>query len=157
MPKTDSVRVSPDVRETTMEWWREYFPNNNNAAGWALEEVPHLIRHTLAEMRGTFTRGELWMILDVMNGHAMNTFGQWATAGRHINISIQDSFALYPGMYEEKWGVDKDLIDKLLNLSRWQCACLEIWVSGFWHHTSAPEKFDGEAYVMELAAKEGKK
>lgn len=47
---------------------------------------------------------------------------------------MEDSFHLYPGMYEEKWGVKKDeMLEKLKNLNGFHVACLAIWANDFWY------------------------
>ena len=132
--KTNDTRaIAPKIQGESAEFYSKMFPSLNAGATWILEEFPHLYRATLAEMRGKFTRGELAMILDALNGHgAILAYGGRGLGGQHIRLSIYDSFELYPGMYEGKWSVDKWLNDKLALLSRWQLTCLEIWAAGFW-------------------------
>ena len=129
----DLVAIAPKIRSESAEFYGRMFPTLNAGATWILEEFPHLYRATLAELRGQFSRGEIGMILDVLNGHGMVlSYGGFGLAGQHIRLSIADSFALYPGSFEAKWECDKTLNDKLAALSRWQLACLEVWAAGFW-------------------------
>jgi len=71
------------------------------------------------------------MLLDIMNGTYLDSFSIRAGAG--LDASVFDSFALYPGTYEEKWGVDKTaMLEKVRKLDDWQVACLAIWAVDFW-------------------------
>lgn len=101
---------------------------------WAGEALPRMVRHTLAyELRGKFTKGELSMIVDVLNGHGMTMRMSPMTPGQHIGLSVSDSFELYPGAYEEKWGVDKaHMVEALSGLTSFQLAALEYWAAMFW-------------------------
>ncbi len=137
------AQVAPKIRAAAMDWWLKFFENKNSAASWALEEIPYLVDVTLARMRGRFSRGELMMMVDVLNGHqAVISYMSHGTTGHHIGLSIMDSFEIYPGLYEEKWGVGKDtFLDKLRACTRWELACLELWIAGFWNGRFNEEKF----------------
>ncbi|MCF8094462.1 MAG: hypothetical protein K9J79_03785 [Desulfobacteraceae bacterium] len=130
--KTEYQKIGPQIRKETAQWYEQFFSKVNTGATWALEEMPYLYRRTIAELRGRLDRGELMMILDVMNG-AVFTDG-FGMSGQYLPIAIQDSFDLYPGQYENKWEVEKKtLMGKLQSLYRFQVACLEMWAGGFWN------------------------
>lgn len=133
MKKDNGVSIGPKIGKGAADFYKEFFGKINPGATWVLEEFPHLFRITLVEMRGRFTAGELSMILDVLNGNIMLASGAHGLAGQHVLLSVADSFDLYPGMYEDKWDLEKvDFLDKLGSLSRFQATCLELWAAGFW-------------------------
>jgi len=54
---------------------------------------------------------------------------------------VDDSFVLYPSVYEKKWSVIKELmLDKLNGLTRFQLAALEIWAGSFWEKPDINEE-----------------
>ena len=120
---------------------------------WASEAVPRLAKQTLArELRGKFTRGELSMILDVLNGHGMAMRMSPHTPGQHIGLSIHDSFEIYPGSYEEKWGVDKaHMLETLKECTVFQLAALEYWAAMFWEGDyNAPDAMEKACAILEV-------
>jgi len=81
--------------------------------------------------RRKFTRGEQSMLIDIFNGTALTP----GILGQHLAAQIEDSFRLYPGIYEEKWGVnEKEMIDKIkiISLDPVSAVFLELWAVGFW-------------------------
>lgn len=79
--------------------------------------------------RRKFTRGEQSMLIDIFNGTILTP----GILGQHLTAEVEDSFNLYPGVYEEKWGVDqKEMVDKIISLDPLTAAFLELWVVGFW-------------------------
>jgi len=144
---SDLRAIAPKIRQETAEWYENGFPSLNAGVTFVIESIPHLYQVALGEMRGMFTRGELNMILDVLNGHgALLAYSSPAgLVGQHITLSIVDSFKLYPGSYEDKWGIDdpKGFVDRLAQRSRWDLACLEIWAARFWEGDyDAPDAVD---------------
>ncbi len=125
--------IAPKIDIGAVEFYQNHFRTLNAGATWALETFPHLYRDALSDMRGVFSLGELSMVLEVLNGSAILELGSVGLSGRSIGIEIEDSFRLYPGQYEAKWGVDPaDLLPKINGLSRFNRVALEIWAAGFW-------------------------
>lgn len=133
MQKKTTTRATPRVSGTAIEFY-DRFPTRNSGIEWAVESMPRLIQATQArELRGQFTRGELSMILDVLNGHGSLLAASAAMTGMHVALSIEDSFDLYPGTYEDKLSVDKTaMTGKLRALTVFQLAALEVWAAQFW-------------------------
>ena len=76
-----------------------------------------------------FTEGELSMMIDVLNGTIIDEF----TVSHVLRANIEDSFLLYPGMYQEKWGLDGSiLIEKICILTDEARIWLTIWARAFW-------------------------
>lgn len=116
-----------------MDGLMEFFEDPTAALSWTVEMFPAMIKRTWAEIRGKFTRGELSMIADVMNGTATLSMGMGRSAGQHITLNVADSFGLYPGQYEEQWGVVRDtLMEKIQALTSFQRVSLEFWAAQFW-------------------------
>lgn len=129
------IAVAPKIRAEAADFYAAHFPSLNAGATFVLDAFPTIFMATLAEVRGVFSVGELSMILDVLNGHGtLLAYGGAGLSGQYIVPSIADSFHLYPGAYEEKWGIsDPDgFIQRLAGLTRAQALCLEIWAAGFW-------------------------
>jgi hypothetical protein len=134
---TKRIAVAPKITEGAAKWYEENFPSLNAGVTIAIEALPVLYQAGLAEIRGTFSRGELCMILDVMNGHAgIMVLGQSMSVGYHIPANIEDSFKLYPGVYEEKWEIQDPtgFIARINSLSRFHLVTLELFAAAWWEH-----------------------
>lgn len=81
------------------------------------------------QARRKFTRGEQSMLIDIFNGTLLTP----GILGQHLISQAEDSFALYPGIYEEKWGVTQpEILEKIISLDPVSAAFLELWAVGFW-------------------------
>ena len=88
-----------------------------------------VITQAMDMARRKFTRGEQLMLIDIFNG-TMLTPG---ILGQHLTAQVEDSFALYPGQYEEKWKVDrKEMVEKIVSLDPATSVFLELWAVGYW-------------------------
>jgi len=148
-PKSKELRsIAPKITSEAADWYAKMFQTLNAGATFVLDAFPTFYSQTLSEMRGIFSRGELCMIMDVLNGHGtlLLAFGTSSgLIGQHINLSIADSFDLYPGQYQDKWDIPdaQDFMRRLSERSRWQLVCLEIWAAGFWeqHESITPDEY----------------
>ena len=87
-----------------------------------------------------FTNGELSMMIDVLNGTIIDE----GSVKHVLKANIEDSFLLYPGMYQEKWGLDGSiLIEKICILTNEARIWLTIWAREFWDI----EDLDLESYI----------
>jgi hypothetical protein len=149
-PTTTSSRLKPE----TVDWFQRYFPSLSGGTTFTIEMLPTAYAHTMAEVRGRFSLGELSMILDVLNGHGnILCYGSSSMAGQHIELSIHDSFRLYPGVYEDKWNIPDPagFQKRLAGLTHFQKIAIEIWAAGFWenHETAKPEDWCKPLVVTE--------
>ena len=79
--------------------------------------------------RRSFTRGEQGMLIDIYNGTMLTPH----LLGQMIVGQVEDSFRLYPGTYEEKWGVaQKEMMEKIVSLDPVSAALVEMWAVAFW-------------------------
>lgn len=152
-PKTQEKKaIAPKITSDAADWYGRVFPNLHSGATFILDAVPHLYAQSLAELRGRFSRGELGMIMDVLNGHSavLVYLGSPSLVGQHLDLSMADSFALYPGLYEDKWDIPdpQGFLARIAALCRWHRVCLEIWAAAFWQQH---ELLDLESYIGELA------
>ena len=130
MPK---LNVGPRIDEKTAKWYDDYFPNRNAGVTFAINFFPEIYSITLKELRGKFEKGELGMILDVENGGTDFLLASGVAMGVGVTHNIFDSFHLYPGMYEEKWEIDrKKMQNKMQSLTFFQQFCLKYWCCQFW-------------------------
>lgn len=79
--------------------------------------------------RKNLTLNEQKMLIDIYNGTLLTPH----LLGRTMLAEVEDSFNLYPGVYEEKWGVNKDeMLEKIKNLDTLSAALIELWAVNFW-------------------------
>lgn len=140
----DIVKTAPRIIEKTAEFYRGKFSSLNAGLEYILEAFPELYARTIHALRGKFTRGELMLMLDVMNGHWYNPHG----AGYEMGPNVADGMAL--DHLDEKWDIpDKWALNKkLADLHNFDRACLEIWIQGFWNQG---DHRNIEEYVAALA------
>lgn len=130
--------------EKSADFYRGKFSSLNAGLEYILESFPELYAHTMHDLRGKFTRGELMLMIDVMNGHWYNPRG----AGQEMTPNVSDGIAL--DHLDEKWEIDGPALNKkLATLSMFDRACLEIWIQAFWNQD---EHSNIEEYVAELVA-----
>jgi hypothetical protein len=143
-----TTTVSPRISDEAQAFYRGHWTSLNAGAQFAIEAFKDLYSETLGELCGIFEDRELALIVDVAE-----SFDEKMTpysAGRILEAACNQKLTLEG--YGEKWGVDKDEIcKKLLLLSRFEAACLEIWAASFYkdpHHTDEGAL---QAYVKPLA------
>lgn len=94
-----------------------------------MQQIIDCLSQAMDMTRRKFTAGEQSMLLDIFNG----TFLTPGILGQHITAQVEDSFRLYPGEYEGKWGVDKTaMLEKINALDKYDSALVELWAVGFW-------------------------
>jgi hypothetical protein len=99
---------------------------------------------TLEELRGTFERRELMLIIDTANGTEL---GPYDVLGISVILRISDGIDL-DGL-DKKWGVSKQaLISKLKALPVFSLICLEIWAYMFWY--ANPDSIDLDSWLEDL-------
>lgn len=88
-----------------------------------------VITQACDQARRKFTRGEQAMLIDIFNGSLLTP----GILGQHLIAQVEDSFALYPQVYEAKWGVTQtEMMDKTISLDPVAAAFVELWAVGFW-------------------------
>ncbi len=135
--------VSPRIREESKGWYQNHFPSLNAGVTFAMESFPELYKRALLEIRGKFSREELLLIVDVYNATAL-------TPGMPmLEAQVGDGIAL--DYLDQKWGVEEDAIEnKILSLTSFQSAALELWANGYWYAHPTKKLRDLEKYVEEL-------
>lgn len=120
-------KTSPRLTDSTAEFFTGTFSSLNAGAEYVLQGFPALYKHTLRELKGKFTDGELKLMIDVFNSTALTPI----MAGQQLDLQVLDGMEL-DGL-DQKWEVDKaELMAKVNALTIFQAACLEIWANGFW-------------------------
>lgn len=148
MQKKTKKNVSPRVFEETQKFYADHFDSINAGCEYILEAFPELYSHTIHAMRGKFTRGELMLCIDVMNGHWYNPPG----AGQEMTPNVSDGIAL--DHVDAKWKIDGSVLNqKLAGLSIFERACLEIWIQAFW---AQDDHSNIEEYVASQTAQDDK-
>jgi hypothetical protein len=125
----DIVKTAPRIIEKSADFYREKFNTLNAGLEYVLEAFPGLYARTIADLKGKFTRGELMLFIDVMNGHWYNPHG----AGFEMGANVADGMVL--DHLNEKWEIGESwpLNKKLADLHNFDRACLEIWIQAFWN------------------------
>jgi hypothetical protein len=124
-------KILPYLSEPTHNFYGAWEGGATAGVTYACHALPELYRACLREIKGRLTRGELQMVLDVMNG----TICGPDAVGWSVAANIEDGFILYPGMYEGKWGVKKTaMLEKIKALTAAQLWALEVWAMLFWAH-----------------------
>jgi len=101
-------------------------------------------RHSIAGVKGLFTKNELLLIIDIHNGH-MVTFQTYGS--NSLAVCISDSIVL-DGV-DEKWKVDPgSILEKAKSLTPIQAFCLELWANGYWY--GREQEKDYNKYVTQL-------
>lgn len=131
LQKKTPTSVSPKIQPETAAWLKAAYGSVNRGAAYACDLLPGAVKRTLAEIKGQFSKGELGMILDIMNGTVIDPADM---AGQWILPNLEDAFFLDPGMYEEKWDIpdSADFINRFKGLTHFQKIALEAWVALFW-------------------------
>ena len=133
MKKKGLKAMAPRVPESAIEFYQQHWSSANGAAEWVLGSFPGMYHAALAEIRGRFSAGELSMLIDVANGSALLIYSGAGVVGSNLILSVDDSFRLYPGQFEEKWQIEwKPMMAKMESLTRFQLTALEVWAGSFW-------------------------
>lgn len=144
MEKKKITRCAPRISDRSADFYRRSFGNLNAGAEYILDAFPNLHALTLGGLRGKFSRKELMLMIDVMNGHAYNPM----YAGSELGMNVADGMAL--DSLDKKWGISDPnaLCKRISDLSRVERACLELWGRAFWAQESHDD--NAESYVAEL-------
>lgn len=138
MPKI-TCRTRPD----DAEWLAEHFGTRTAGGEFLLGAVPVLYRRTLHSLRGRFERGELMLLIDVMNGNMLAP----GIAGHALAMECEDGVNL--NQLDRKWEIGwPSFRAKIQDLSVFERFCLEIWGRGYWASGKWQEA-DGEKEWIE--------
>ena len=123
------------------------FADPARAADFMLDTWRVMYRHSLASMKGKFTRGELMLFIDTHNGLMLSPQHY---ASNMLAVGTSDSMAL--DCTAEKWGVEPgEILLKIGELTKTEALCLELWANGFWYGSGQqPEDKDPAEYIKTL-------
>lgn len=135
-------KITCRIADQTAEWLQNHFDNRTAGGEYVLDAFPTLYRRCLHALRGKFDRGELMLVLDVLNGHFLTP----GLVGQALELECADGIAL--NALDRKWKIDRDVfLGKVASLTVFERSCLEVWGRGFWASGSW-EKPDGEIEWM---------
>lgn len=133
------------VSEQCENWLIDNFTTKTGGAEHVLEMCMSIYKHTLYELRGQFEEDELKLFLDAFNGHTLTS----SMAGQELWWSVSECIK-YEAL-DQKWSINReDILYKINQLDRFECACLEIWATGFWYGGSSDKTLDIEKRVQTL-------
>ena len=121
-------QVNPKIEKETYNFMSQTFKSADAGLTHAIESFPFLYNKALSEIKGLFTRGELYLIIDVFNGLTLTS----QNAGEHLLEECSKEIDI--DKLDIKWRVDKDGLEQKINaLTSFQTACVEIWANVYWH------------------------
>ena len=144
MPRKEKKTLSLRLDDSLQEWLERNWYTRAEGAEAAITGFYSLYRASLTELAGKLTKGELSIILDVMNGTILESI----MIGCHVGLSVHDGIAL--NGYDQKWGVDREFPSRLAAMPRAHLAALEIWSAQMWRHC------DDDAYWEEQISRMAK-
>jgi hypothetical protein len=127
------------------------FQDHDTAHYFMLQAWKQMWRHSLASLKGVFSKGELSLFIDTHNGMMLSP---WHYGSNTLAAGTSDAIAL--DNMADKWSVDPQVIlEKIHSLTPTQALCLEVWATGFWQGQNARPESDGKdefaAYIDLLA------
>lgn len=125
--KKETKNRSVAMHSSTVAWLEETFKTVHSGATMILTAAPALYKKTLNELRGTFSREELMLIIDVSNGLILTP----GILGEHLPLQVADGIKL-DGLDRKREIEGADMQQKLNNLPVFSRAVLEIWAQEFW-------------------------
>lgn len=143
------VKVTSRISDPAAVWYTANFNSLTGGITYVTDAFPILAKRTLSQMKGKFTRGELYLLIDTFNATMLTP----EFSGQHIEHSAEDAIAL--DNLDQKWEVEKEnFLATLEALSFFEKACLEIWVRAFWEGKRKGQeeviRDDLEEYVAQL-------
>lgn len=122
------VKVSPRISQKSATEMTKAFASLNAGCEYILDSWPGLYRQTIHALKGRFSRGELMLMIDVMNG----TYLTPGHAGQHLDINVEDGIKL--DVLDKKWEIDGPALNKkIAALTIFETASLEWWIQAFWN------------------------
>ena len=128
MTKKEKPLLSLRIDKAMQDWLAENWETKAEGAEAVLHAFYATHRASLVELTGKLTRGELSIILDVLNGTYL--FPQML--GCHVVANVADGIVL--NGYNKKWGVDRDFTARLDAMPRAHLVALELWSAWMWRH-----------------------
>jgi hypothetical protein len=137
------------IRGSVLENVGEYFEGADDGVNYVLDlSIARLKKFIEKDLPGKFTKGELMLMVDVMNG-TMLTAGM---AGRQLAGNVADGIAL--DHLDRKWDIDAAVLtQKFESMSIIDLAYLEIWIKAFWDVAHKKEIYL-EDYIKPVQAAE---
>ena len=138
----ERIKLGPTIDKKIKSLIDTMWDKPNTGATYLLDSWPALYNLTLKELKGRFSKGELMLFIDVMNGTMLRP----GLAGQHLHSNVVDGVDL--DKLDEKWEIDNlSLMEKMNNCTYFQFACIELWCQAFWHRC---DDLDIDEYVTRL-------
>ena len=136
-------KIAPRISDSAAKFLAENFKSTNAGAEYMLDSFSSLFMHLKQKVKKKFLKGELLLMIDVMNATMLTP----ESVGRHLEINIKDGIEL-EGL-DAKREISAIVLGKkfhALDISeKW---FLEIWSNSFWYGSNEGEGI--EEYVEEL-------
>lgn len=122
------LNIGPRISDFSRIFLSNNFRTVNAGAEFVIEAFGALFRRTLADLKGRFKRGELYLMLDVMNDTRLTA----GFAGETLQGYVSDGIAL--DALDQKHDVNADdFFERFKALSPFELSVLEIWSNAFWY------------------------
>ena len=134
-------KITVIIKDETYDFFYELFKSPDEGVRNMLEAIVPLYKKSLGEIAGIFTRGELYLIIDVFEGMTLKA----GDAGTYLLDECLD--ALHTQQMALKWNIDSGQFQKKLGvLTSFQSAALEFWANAYWYGagTTGEKKSDSD-------------
>lgn len=139
-------QLSPRITAKTEEFYTENFSSLTTGATYILELFPRIYHHAMSGLRGVFSPNEIKLMVDAFNTLALTP----SHAGQNLVVQIEDAVSIEK--LDEKWDVDANaFLPKLRDLDRFQAACMEIALKGFWEQFSRDDGIPLEEWIKRFS------
>lgn len=147
MLKKHTIQATPEAVDLLGQLFRKNngTPNPTGGCGYIVDAFRSLYRQTLIKIKGQFSQGEIFLMIDVVNGLMLTP----QIAGQHILANVADGIALDRLEIQHNIG-GPELIKKLEAISIPERALLELWLKGFWEQHGTSKSIPLEEYIKPL-------
>lgn len=129
------LAIEPDGM--TREFIERHFSDPATGAERIVRSFPRLFEKSLDEVRGRFTREELYLMIDVLSGR----YDKCSDAGNRLFRECMNEITADD--LDRKWTVDRErLLDKISELTVFQSFCVELWAAAYWRGEGGTERTD---------------
>ena len=128
--KKEKIRIGqPVLSPAAADFLARVFGGHRPGAEFLIESAASIYDQTLAEMHGRFSRPELNLILDALNGLYVTP----CLSGQHLGVNVADHIRL--NRAAETFGVPDadDFQARIRSLSAFHAVALEWWAMQFWN------------------------
>lgn len=135
--------VAPRIPDGTKQWYGENFQTTNTGVVFILESFPELYKRAILELKGRFSKEELYLILDVYDDTTLISGMPMLQAQVHDGIFLN-------GLDHKREVDQKEMTRKIESLTSFQSVVLEVWARKYWLKSEGKRPRELEKYAESL-------